>query len=150
MRPVQFLRAKPGTAGSKRYFWEPSATLRKAGWQSRRLSNDPATAIAEAEARNAEVAAWRAETGGVDQPRDLVAADSVKAMIIAYQGSRFWRSLATRTQVDYQLYLHRIDQWIGDQPAAAITTPIIESHYENLLQTGKTHAANAYTSEHNH
>ena len=48
------------TAGGIRYYWEPSATLKKDGWKAVPLGKDEEAAIRAARARNAEVAAWRA------------------------------------------------------------------------------------------
>jgi hypothetical protein len=42
-----------------RYYWQPSKSLRAAGWRIQRLSSDPMAAAGEAERLNAELDAWR-------------------------------------------------------------------------------------------
>ena len=42
------------------FFWEPSATMKREGWDRLILGPDEAAAIVRAQARVAEIAAWRA------------------------------------------------------------------------------------------
>ncbi len=65
----RYFVAKPGAGGVMRYFWQPAAALRTAGWRAQRVPLDwhahgsPSelfrAAVARAELLNEEVDAWR-------------------------------------------------------------------------------------------
>ena len=56
---VRHLVSKPNADGGWRWYWQPSADLRKAGWRVVPLGNDMEIAAHKAEAINADVDAWR-------------------------------------------------------------------------------------------
>jgi hypothetical protein len=117
---IHGLRAKPNGAGT-RYYWEPSATLKKAGWKSLALGADEGAAIRAAQARNQEVAAWRDNDGPTPrQIRRFAARATVAALINRYRAERL-PSLGANTQKTYGSALNRIEKWAGDTPAASIT-----------------------------
>src|SRR3546814_19447214 len=62
---VPFLVAKQLAGGRWAYYWEPSATLKKAGWKSMALGNSLDAAVACARERNEEVARWKAGAGQI-------------------------------------------------------------------------------------
>lgn len=80
----QFFVAKD-TAGGMRYYWQPSAALRKEGWKPITLSTDLGAAINEAVEQNKEVARIRA---GGDKPADapaIVIRGTIDAIIDSYR-----------------------------------------------------------------
>jgi integrase len=56
---VKGLIVKPLVSGALLWYWEPNAGERKAGWQPIQFKQDEAAALAGANARNAEIVAWR-------------------------------------------------------------------------------------------
>lgn len=120
---------------SGRFYWQPAAPLRAAGWRPMRLHGDQAAAIAKAEALNAEVDAWRAGEAPPHAPKTAArrgkaaAPGSVEALIAEYKRSRFWAKLAPKTQRDYGWCLDAIQAWAGDMPARAITPPAVQAFY---------------------
>jgi len=67
------------------YFWQPSATLKKAGWQSLALGRDRAAAITAAEARNAEVDAWRVGGAPAVKVKQRIERVTMDELIAAYR-----------------------------------------------------------------
>ena len=57
-KPRYFVE-KPQKGGSVLYYWQPSASLARAGFKTVPLGQDRAEAIAQAEALNAKVDQWR-------------------------------------------------------------------------------------------
>lgn len=138
---IRHLVVKKGAAGPAHY-WQPAAALRAYGWRARRLSDDRADAMREAERLNADVDAWRQGQVAADAPpaagvrarRADPARGSVLALIVDYKASRWWQKLAPRTHRDYAWCLDLIEQWAGDQPARAITPPAVEAFYQGLVR----------------
>lgn len=124
---------------SGRFYWQPAAALRAAGWRPARLPDERPAALAKAEELNAEVDRWRAGEEAPHAPPQLRrrakhAPGSVAALIEAYQGSRWWLGLAPRTRADYGWCLEAIGAWAGDQPARAITPRAVEAFYQAQLR----------------
>jgi integrase len=128
-----------------RFYWQPSALLRSAGWRPMRLPDTQAEAIAKAEALNAEVDTWRAGAPTPNAPaaagrKRKAAPGSVSALIADYKASRFWPTNA-KTRAGYQWCLDMIEAWAGDMPARAITPPAVQAFYLSQLRrsegTGK-------------
>ncbi len=132
MKAIPLFRSRPGKGGGKRYFWQPSDTLKAQGWKLIRLSDDLATAREEARQWNAKVDRWRAQTGGVDKPRRVIDERSMRALIVDYQGSRFFRDLRASTRENYHSYCRLIDRLIGDAPVASITPAHVEAIYTSM------------------
>lgn len=136
---IRHLVIKKGAAGDLHY-WQPSAELRFYGWLPRRLPDDRAEAVRQAEQLNADVDAWRQgnlapdapPAAGVKAKQKAPPRGSVKALIQDYKASRFWQGLAPRTHKDYGWCLDLIDDWAGDMPARAITPPTVQAFYEGL------------------
>lgn len=59
-RTPRYFKAVARAGGRFVYKWEPGPNLRAEGWQSVDLGDDFVTAVKKAEARNAELDAWRA------------------------------------------------------------------------------------------
>lgn len=145
---IPYLVPKPGAKGP-RYFWQPSQKLRAAGWRQRRLADEIGHAIAEAEAFNARLDAWRragadpaqaaafqfpasAEaSAGRPDPAEASAAAADKephaepgtlgAVIVAYKRSPAFLELAPKTRRSYRQNLDILWAWGHDHRLAAIT-----------------------------
>lgn len=125
---IRHLVAKDGL-----HYWQPSATLRRLGFQPRRLSDDRTAAIVEAEALNAEADARRERAPATPAPRRRGPAHgSVAALIHAYRRSVYFRDLAPSTQRSYDQALDRLDDWAGPEPASRITPGMAQTFYRDL------------------
>lgn len=114
------------------WFWQPSKTLRDAGWPPKPLGRDEEAAKIEAKAINKRVAEWR--TGGppADQVRKHVARGTGLELITRYRaeylnarhehGPKTGQfKLAQRTRENYETPLKRMEIWMGDMALATIT-----------------------------
>lgn len=123
-----------------RFYWQPSAALRAAGWRPERLPEDRAAALARAETLNMDVDAWRRGEVSPAAPPAVVArarkpaAGTVSALIADYRRSRWWTKLAPSTRRDYEWCLDLIEKWAGDQPARGITPPAVQALYGAQLR----------------
>jgi hypothetical protein len=123
-----------------RFYWQPAAPLRRAGWRPVRLHGDAAAAIAKAEALNAEVDAWRRGEVAPNAPAAAArrgrkaAPGTVEALILEYKASRFWTTKAPKTQQEYGWALETIRGWAGDMPARAVTPPAVQAFYAAQLR----------------
>ena len=125
---IPCLVPRTNKAGITSWYWQPSATLARAGWQPIALGKDRAAAMQAAEARNAEVERWR---GGGIMPHKIAAptnAGTVSALIARYRrevlkGKRpdGKPRLKARTVVGYETNLARIEAWAGKHPVAYVT-----------------------------
>ncbi|WP_294277649.1 hypothetical protein [uncultured Sphingomonas sp.] len=135
------------TAGGVRYYWEPSATLKKAGWKPLKLGQDEDAAIKAARARNAEIAAWR---DGTASPRDVKRIEkrhTVDAVIAEFRTSRFPK-LSEKTQVEYASKLGVISRWAGKERMDAISLDNIKAFRDALYapRKGVVRATSAYNT----
>lgn len=126
---VRYFVEKPGANGRPRFFWQPSKDLRRHGFQPRRLADDRALAIEEAERRNEEVDRWRADRETVAEP---AAPDSLAALIADYRTGRRWHELEPKTRRSYEWCFGILTEWAGDAPVAAIDARRIERFHEAL------------------
>lgn len=107
------------TAGGLRYYWEPSATLKAAGWKALKLGQDETAAIAAARARNEEVRRWREGAGGPADVRKIEKRHTVDAVIADFKKARFPR-LKPNTANEYTAKLKTISKWAGSERIDAI------------------------------
>lgn len=126
---IRYLTRRPGKGGRNRYFWQPGKALKKAGWKLTRLSDNEDEAIAQAQAINRQVDEWRA--GDLKAPT-TARPGSVEAVIEHYLNSTDFNELAEKTKKDYRFYLERTRMLMGDKPAAAITSKMVQDIYETL------------------
>ena len=108
------------TAGGVRYYWQPSATLKAAGWKPLVLGQDEGSAMTAARARNDEVAAWRAGTADPADVRKMDKAHTVDAVIAEFKLHRFPK-LKEKTRTEYASKLRMISKWAGTERMDAIT-----------------------------
>jgi hypothetical protein len=137
---IPCFRRKRAADGAWLYFWEPSATLKRAGWKAPALGRDEAGAIRAAQARNAEVAAWRA---GGDTPRQierLARRATLGALIKRYRTERL-PELGATTRKTYGSALNHLDRWGGDTAVAAITRANVRTLRDAMVKGLGRHAA---------
>ena len=126
---IRYLVTRPKSNGTPRHYWQPDSSLRAAGWKMRRLSDDLATAIAEASEINNAVDEWR--LGVIQDPLNHKAG-SMDHLIEAYKNSREFGSLGEKTAVEYTRYLRLISDWAGTECAAAINSRMVQDLYDTL------------------
>lgn len=131
---VEKRAAKAAGPHGRRFFWQPSAALRRAGWMPRRLPgasvHDRPAALAAAERLNAELDAWRKGTDAA--PRGPVPG-TLDELIARYKASRnFQERLAPKTRRIYSQMLDLASRWAGDQYTAAITVRALQDYYDKL------------------
>ena len=133
------------TAGGIRYYWEPSATLKKAGWKALKLGQDEDAAIKAARARNAEIAAWRAGTASPRDVKRIEKRHTVDAVIAAFTEAR-WPKLKENTRAQYASKLRVISRWAGSERMDLITRQNILAFRDALYapRDGKVHENTAH------
>lgn len=124
---IRYLTFRPRHNGTNRYYWQPDKALASAGWKMRRLSDNLAEAMTEAEGINQSVDQWRLNL--IDRPANA-APGTVDAAIESYKASRRYKEKADRTRKDYDYYLDRISEWAGAEPAALISAKMVQDLYE--------------------
>ena len=126
------------TAGGIRFYWQPSATLAKAGWKAQSLGQELAPAIAAAELRNAEIAAWRTGGGPIGKVKTYAERMSMAALIRLYKEHKRYTTLAKSSQIGYASTLRLIEKWAtenksGDIAVASITRKSVEGLRDALM-----------------
>ena len=141
---IEFLRAKK-TAGGIRYYWEPSATLKKAGWKALSLGADEETAIKAARARNREIEAWRDGSATPADVRKIEKRHTVSAIVRLYVDQRVSKH-KEKTQVEYRSKLRVIERWAGEERMDAITLDNIKAFRDRLYAPRKDGQVKATTA----
>ena len=124
------------TAQGIRYYWEPSATLKRAGWKSLALGGNPLEAHKKAEARNAEIADWRDGGATPRAVRKFVQQATVAALIARYRTGPMLR-LSLNTQREYDSKLRVLQAWAGTEPVLAITRRNVRTLRNSLMAPDK-------------
>jgi hypothetical protein len=136
---IQFLVKK-----RKSWFWQPSATLARAGWESVPLGHDEGKAIEEARAINKRVEEWRLGGPGPGQVKAHVARGTGADLIERYRrlylnarhqdGPRAGQyKLAVRTRENYETPLKRLEMWMGQSLLETITPKRVKVLKETLI-----------------
>lgn len=126
---IPCLVGKTNKAGITSWYWQPSATLAKAGWKPLSLGKDEELAIKAARERNALVADWK--LGGIkpEEVRQRARAGTLSALIARYRReviegkhpSTGKPLLKPGTKGIYETGLKRLEEWAGKYPVAYIT-----------------------------
>jgi integrase len=147
---IRYFVTLPGAKGS-RYFWQPSSELRVLGWRPQRLDDSRPVAIAEAEARNAEVEAWRrgdapppVASGQVKAPIAAMKPGSLGFVIAHYKTSRRFPK-NEKTRRSYLQNIKVLEEWAGEAPVVAITPARVEKLYTKLFAKTESKAAAVVT-----
>lgn len=141
---IEFLRKKK-TAGGIRFYWEPSATLKKAGWKALSLGTDEEAAIRAARARNKEVDAWREGSAAPGDVKKIEKRHTVSSIIALYKEQRVAKH-KEKTQVEYLSKLKVIERWAGDERMDAITLDNIKAFRDALYAPRKNGEVKATTA----
>jgi integrase len=118
---VRYLVEKPRKGGPA-FYWQPTAKLIAAGFHVRRLSDDRAEALRQAEALNLELDAWYSGQVGVPAPEG-----SFKALRRLYESDEAYKRLKPRTQRDYHYYAAIIEDWVKDALVADLDRKMIKT-----------------------
>ncbi len=125
---IACLTGKTNKAGITSWYWQPSATLARAGWKPLALGKDEGKAIAAARARNQEVDLWKAGGGKPREVRQRVQQATLAALIVRYRREVIHGKkpsgaprIAAKTRTIYETSLKRLETWAGKQPLAFIT-----------------------------
>lgn len=148
---VRYLVVKAGRRHGElpRYFWQPSAVLRKLGFEARRVPDNwrevkdarelEAAAIAEAQELNADLDRRRPELEGaaaVTRRRPASSgARTVNALVDLYKKSEDYADLAPATRRGYDQCLERVSLWAGDAPVRVVTAKRVQVLKKNMRAT---------------
>ena len=142
---IRHLVTKRNRDGSARHYWQPSGSLARAGWPARRLSQTRGAAIAEAEAINETLDAWRAGTArgpdGAAAPMPGARPATVAGLIAAFKRHRYYTDRKPKTKAWYDQNLRVIEAWAGDKPVLAIDRALVEELYESMRHRTPAKAA---------
>lgn len=127
---IPCLVPKPSKHAGTSWHWQPSATLRKAGWTPKALGKDQGAAIAAAQVINQQVEAWKAG-GSPSLDKPVLARrqpGTVAALIARYRREHVdgkkpdgRERLRPKTRESYDIALRRIEEWAGKHPISTIT-----------------------------
>lgn len=139
---IPYLITRAGRHGATRYYWLPSAALKKVGWAMVTLGTDQDAAIKAAQRINAQVDEWRA--AGAQQrtqhrKRDLkphTPRGTVGALIEDYRRRRL-PQLAANTRHTYGNCLGILERWAGDAPVVSITRKAVQVLKVELAKPAK-------------
>jgi hypothetical protein len=134
--------------------WEPGPGLRNAGFKGCDLRDAGGAwlpldlAIQEAQKLNKEVEAWRA--GGAPRTKaepPRVRQRTCRQLFLSWAGSADkpapeFSKLAPTTQAFYRLNAKLFLDDFGEEPVAALTTPILYGYWEDLYEKRGHHMAN--------
>lgn len=130
---VRHLIGKRLKSGRTLLYWQPSAALRKHGFQPRRLSDEIATAIAEAAELNRKVDAWRRGEEPVRfQP------EAIPWLICLYRSDDCFRRLKPNTKKGYDQCLSKVEAWserAGHPPLCSIERKHVKQFYRSMSAT---------------
>lgn len=125
---IPCLVAKTNINGVRRWYWQPSKTLRDAGWTTLSLGKDETAAFIAARQRNDQVEAWKAGGPIPANVKRPVHQGTLGALIKRYRelyvnGTKPDGSpmLAESTRKTYNAPLIRLEAWAGKQPVAFVT-----------------------------
>ncbi len=129
------------------WYWQPSKTLRDAGWEPLALGKDEGAAIAAARARNAEVERWKLGDHRPQTVKRHAATGTLSALIKRYRrevlegtkpdGSR---RIARSTARTYSSSLKHLEEWGGKHPLPYITRSRVRVLRDNALKGLGEHA----------
>lgn len=147
---VEFLTSQPRKKGPPAWYWQPSATLKAAGWKAQPLGRNEAKAIEAAQEINKCVEQWRA---GKDLPqiqrrhRDGTLAAAIAgytAAVVEGTKPNGQPRIAASTAKTYRTALNRLEAWAGKHPLAYITRLRVRALRDGMLKSGMgEHAVHA-------
>lgn len=149
---IPCLVGRTNKAGVTSWYWQPSKTLRSAGWEPLALGQDQGAALTQARERNAAVARWKAggdPPAAIDRHRP---AGTVAALVARYRREYLNGTkesgrarLKPKTRDVYETSLKRIEAWAGEHPVAYVTparvTVLRKTTARPVAEGGLGHAA---------
>lgn len=139
---VEFLVSKRNKDGSRNFYWQPSKTLKDAGWQGRALGKTESDAIDAAREINKNVDEWR-QGKALPQIRTRHNENSLAAAIEDYRRDVLEgtkpngdRRIAKSTAKTYATALKRLEAWAGKHPLKYITPLRVEKLRDAMVQSG--------------
>jgi len=109
---IRHLVEKPQAGGHSLFYWQPSRTLRKLGFVTRRVAeqtNRPEDAIVEAERLNRELDDWRAGRGD-----RMLEPGTLPWLVKTYRASERFTDLAEASQATYGFALVALNAWSAE------------------------------------
>lgn len=113
-----------------RYYWQPSAVLRRAGFALTRLPDDRSEAAARAMELNAAVDEWMRGQRLPFIQNNKRHPESFDALVAAYRASTRWLRLAEKTRRGYDQSLNILGQHFGKEIVRFIDRASILNFYE--------------------
>lgn len=138
---IPCLVGKSNKAGVTSWYWQPSKTLKDAGWEAVALGKDRAAAMRAAEARNAEVEQWKVGGNKPQQVAVRIQQGTISALVARYrreviQGRKPGGAprIKAKTAEAYETGLKRIELWAGKQPLAYVTPLRVKALRDAMLK----------------
>lgn len=129
---IPFLVEKTNKAGVTTRYWQPSATLARAGWRPLAFGTDLQAAIDGARKRNEEVEAWKHGGARPGAVRRMVNQATLGALIDRYRREQLV-NVAASTAKTYRTALARLDAWAGPHPLIAITPARVKALRDAMM-----------------
>lgn len=125
---IPCLVGKTNKAGITSWYWQPSKTLKDAGWKAISLGKNRTAAMLAAEAENAKVDQWKVGGTQVAEIAPRRQTGTFGALIERYRRERLEGKdasgrplLKPNTIKTYKPALRRLEEWAGKQPVAFVT-----------------------------
>lgn len=147
-KKIQFFSARQNEDGTFRYYWQPSASLRRQGFKLRALSSCLEQAQKEAISLNAEVQAWKMNNPDIiltQKPHRAAAVKgSFNALILEQKTDRKYLKLASKTRYGYERSFEFLLKIFSGEQVSSIRREEIESLYDSLLKEKGVFVANGH------
>lgn len=130
---IRFLVIQKGRA-----YWQPTKTMRAAGFQRRPLGPPGPDAWAEAERLNA---AWDASRRGQEQPSAPVVPGSFRDVFDRYRRLGVWASKKPRTREEWIYVWGIIEPVWADVPMADVDAELVDRFYTRIHSAYSLHKA---------
>lgn len=124
---IPCLVSRTAKNGVTSWYWQPSKTLREAGWQPVALGKNETEAINQARARNEEVARWKLGSDRSEGISRRTHSGTFGALVARYRREHLHaakpgrKPLSPKTIETYEISLRRLEDWAGKHPVAFIT-----------------------------
>lgn len=147
---IPCLVGKKNKGGITSWYWQPSATLARAGWKPLTLGKDESAAITTARKRNAEVENWKSGGAKPVEVKKREQTGTFAALLARYErevidgrdAAGNW-IIARSTARTYRTSMKRLAAWAGEYPVAYITPQRVKNLRKAMMdpKTGVGHHA---------
>lgn len=128
--PRYFTR-KRRPSGNVTYWWQPSGSLRDAGFLSERLSDNIATAYRRCDELNDILDRWR-RGEAVIQASSAPKEGTFTWLCDQYRGSHEFQGARATTRADYEKQMAHLKKTFGPSRVGGITTPVVYAFKQGL------------------